>query len=42
MKYVPLDFDILLNPFNWVIVWLMIAVAYMGLALVFPQLVNKE
>lgn len=25
MKYIPLNFAILLNPVNWVIVWLMLA-----------------
>lgn len=42
MKYIPLDFELMLNPVNWVIVWLMIAIAAAGFALAFPNIVNKE
>jgi hypothetical protein len=42
MDYVPLNIDLIANPFNWVIVVLMIAVAGIGLAFVFPSIVEAK
>lgn len=33
-KFIPVNFDLLGNPVNWIIVFLMIAIAGVGLALV--------
>ena len=35
LKYIPLNFGIMAHPLNWVIVLLMIAMAGMGLAVIF-------
>lgn len=40
--YIPLNFDLMLNPFNWVIVTLMLAIAALGVAFVFPSIAKKE
>lgn len=37
MDYIPLNFAIMKNPYNWIIVTLMVAIAGLGLALLFPQ-----
>jgi len=36
-KYIPLNFELMLNPVNWVIVFLMIAIAGVGLAFILQQ-----
>lgn len=33
-KYVPINFQLVLNPVNWIIVFLMLALAGVGLALI--------
>jgi hypothetical protein len=35
MKYVPLNLALITNPYNWVVITLMVALAGLGLALVF-------
>lgn len=37
MDWIPLNFALLRNPYNWVIVILMLLVAGLALAYVFPQ-----
>jgi hypothetical protein len=32
--YIPLNFELIINPVNWIIVFLMIALAGVGLALI--------
>lgn len=34
-KYLPLNFALMANPVNWVIITLMVALAGLGLALIF-------
>lgn len=36
----PLNFELMGNPVNWVIVTLMIALAGVGLALIFPNIID--
>lgn len=36
MEYIPLNFALLKNPFNWVIVTLMVVIAGLGLHAAFP------
>ena len=36
-KWVPLNFQLMANPVNWVIVTLMVAIAGLAIALIFPQ-----
>jgi len=37
ISYIPLNWEILRNPVNWVIVFLMIAIAGVGIALIMQQ-----
>lgn len=37
VKWVPLNFTLLLNPLNWVIVALVVALASVGLAAIISQ-----
>jgi hypothetical protein len=37
MKYVPLNFSILGNPWNWIVVLLMIYIVGLALAAIFGQ-----
>lgn len=37
MKYVPLNFGLMRNPYNWIIVTLIVASASLALAALFPQ-----
>lgn len=39
---IPLNLDLMVNPFNWVIVVLMLAIAGIGLAFVFPSIIEKK
>lgn len=41
-KYIPLNLDLMLNPFNWVIIVLMLAIAGIGLAFVFPSVFEAK
>jgi hypothetical protein len=36
MKYVPLNFELMSHPLNWLIIGLMVMLATLGLSLVFP------
>ncbi|MDE2102811.1 MAG: hypothetical protein KGL39_36540 [Patescibacteria group bacterium] len=36
-KWLPLNFELLANPVNWAIIVLMIALAGLGLALIFKK-----
>lgn len=36
LSYVPLNFELMRNPFNWIILLLMVLVAGYALALLFP------
>lgn len=40
MEKIPLNFALLKNPYNWVIVWLMVGIMMYGLLLVFPPAGN--
>lgn len=42
LKYIPLNFGIMANPVNWVIVVLMVAIAGMGLAVIFTTPANED
>jgi hypothetical protein len=35
-RYIPLNFALMRNPFNWVIVTLMVMIAGLALNLIFP------
>lgn len=37
-SYIPLNFGMMANGYNWVILFLMVAIAGMGLALIFPSI----
>jgi hypothetical protein len=41
-KYIPLNFALLANPVNWIIVILMVVLAGMFLAFIFSQNVTTE
>lgn len=41
-KYIPLNFALLANPLNWVIVTLMVAIAGLGLAVIFTTPANED
>lgn len=34
--YIPLNFELMANPINWVIIYLMVIIAGLGLSLIFP------
>ena len=40
-KFLPINFELITNPVNWVIIVLMVALAGIGLALVFQNTDNK-
>lgn len=35
-KYIPLNFALMANPYNWIVVTLMVLIAGMALAAIFP------
>jgi hypothetical protein len=35
-KYIPINFELIANPINWVIVVLMVVIAGLALAVIFP------
>lgn len=37
MNYIPLNFGLLKNPFNWIIVTLMVVIGGLALHLIFPD-----
>jgi len=39
---IPINWNLISNPVNWVIVILMISIAGLGIAAVFPDLYNNE
>lgn len=42
LKKLPLNFQLLGNPFNWLTIFLMITIASMGFAMLTTQLKNKD
>ena len=36
MEYIPLNFELLRNPYNWVVVLLMVMIAGLAVATIFP------
>jgi hypothetical protein len=34
---IPLNFGLMANPYNWVVIWLMVVIAGLGLALIVPK-----
>lgn len=40
MKYIPLNFDLIKNPYNWLVVGLMVAILGLGLHLIFGSSSN--
>jgi hypothetical protein len=34
--YIPINIDLIANPMNWIIIYLMVVIAGLGLSLIFP------
>jgi len=41
-EWIPLNFQLIGNPINWAIIILMVAIAGLGLALIFSQPASEE
>ncbi len=41
-EYIPLNFELMKNPLNWIIVFLMIAIAGLGLAFVMQSFSGRN
>lgn len=37
MKYIPINFDLIRNPYNWVVIVLMVTIAGLALHLIFSS-----
>lgn len=42
MKYVPLNFELLRNPYNWLVVGLMVAILGLAVHLIFGPLPGHD
>ena len=39
---IPLNLDMMANPYNWVVITLMVLIAGLALSLLFPQSANTD
>jgi len=42
MNYVPLNLAMMANGYNWIILVLMVTIAGLGLALIFPSIAQEQ